>query len=191
MLLSDLVSEASAASTGTVPRMVWRGGAPWIEGRRLVGVDSRTGPPVSRQDDRFLYVQVAEELRRRIVTGASLPGDTLGGVQELGEEFRVGRDPVRRALGVLLSEGLIDLGRGQTARVRVPRERQTIAIGPDDEVIVRMPTLEERWDDDLAEGVPVVVVNGRRLPADRITLTARSDGAESAVVEPAAAEPAG
>jgi hypothetical protein len=51
----------------------------------------------------------------------------------------------------------------------------------------RMPTPEERAAEGIDQGVPVFVVDGRVLPADRITLVVRHSAAAhrpSASVEP-------
>lgn len=53
------------------------------------------------------YRQVAEILRRRIVSGKYLPDTRIPTESELVKEFEVARSTARRAVGVLREEGLI------------------------------------------------------------------------------------
>jgi DNA-binding FadR family transcriptional regulator len=55
---------------------------------------------------------VAEELRRRIVTGELQPGDQLPTEGQLVEQFQVAQTSVREALRILESEGLVSVRRG-------------------------------------------------------------------------------
>ncbi len=52
--------------------------------------------------------QLAAELARRILRGALAPGSRLG-EQQLADEFKVSRGPVREAMRVLEREGLVTL----------------------------------------------------------------------------------
>lgn len=60
--------------------------------------------------------QLAAELARRILRGALEPGQRLG-EQELADEFKVSRGPVREALRVLEREGLVTLNPRRGAMV--------------------------------------------------------------------------
>jgi GntR family transcriptional repressor for pyruvate dehydrogenase complex len=55
---------------------------------------------------------VADVLRRRIVSGQLQDGDALPRQEDLLTEFRVSRPPLREALRILESEGLITVRRG-------------------------------------------------------------------------------
>jgi GntR family transcriptional regulator, transcriptional repressor for pyruvate dehydrogenase complex len=56
--------------------------------------------------------QIADELRRLIVTGKLSEGDSLGREPELVERFGVSRPSLREALRILEAEGLISVMRG-------------------------------------------------------------------------------
>ncbi len=68
---------------------------------------------------------VADELRRRIVTGALGPEDQLPSERHLVEQFHVARTSVREALRILESEGLVTVRRGPSGggQVRDPDPR--------------------------------------------------------------------
>jgi DNA-binding GntR family transcriptional regulator len=60
---------------------------------------------------------VAAELRSRLLAGQYAGGQELRDT-ELSEEFRVARPTVRAAVQTLVSDGLLERGRGRSARVR-------------------------------------------------------------------------
>ena len=64
-------------------------------------------PPV-RLAERALYEQVAEQLRSRILAHALAPGSWID-EQSLALEFGISRTPLREALKVLASEGLVTM----------------------------------------------------------------------------------
>jgi DNA-binding GntR family transcriptional regulator len=81
-------------------------------------------PDVSRRiERRALYEQLADQLREMILSGDLAPGERLQEI-ELSERFGVSRTPLREALKVLSSEGLIKLAtnRGATVTELEPRE---------------------------------------------------------------------
>ncbi len=61
-----------------------------------------------------VYLQIAEQLRQNIRDGLYRPGDRIPTEAQLSERFGVNRHTLRRALGLLQSEGLLraDQGRG-------------------------------------------------------------------------------
>jgi DNA-binding FadR family transcriptional regulator len=69
--------------------------------------------------------QIADELRRLILSGALSEGDSLGHEPELVERFGVSRPSLREALRILEAEGLISVVRGVLGGVVVhePDER--------------------------------------------------------------------
>ncbi|MEO3745285.1 GntR family transcriptional regulator [Plantactinospora sp. B5E13] len=75
--------------------------------------------------DRPRYRQVADELRRRIMSGAIPPGSILPSESALIEEFGVARGTVREAIALLRTEGLAvtEMGRGTYARPVLPVRR--------------------------------------------------------------------
>ncbi len=65
-----------------------------------------------------LYRKLADDLREQIVSGDFPPGSELPSEAQLGRQFNVGRDTVRRAYDVLTHEGLIETSQGRGRRVR-------------------------------------------------------------------------
>ncbi|WP_437017894.1 GntR family transcriptional regulator [Streptomyces sp. enrichment culture] len=64
------------------------------------------------------YLRIAADLRRRIATGEYGPGDRIPTIPELRAEYGVSEAPVRNALRVLASEGLIESRARAGTRVR-------------------------------------------------------------------------
>jgi DNA-binding GntR family transcriptional regulator len=58
------------------------------------------------------YVQVLEDLRRRIHAGEWGPGDRLPSELDLVAEYEVSRTTVRKAADLLAAEGLIEIRQG-------------------------------------------------------------------------------
>ena len=71
--------------------------------------------------------QIADELRRQIVSGKLSEGDSLGSEPELIARFGVSRPSIREALRILEAEGLISVVRGMLGGVVVhePDQRMT------------------------------------------------------------------
>jgi DNA-binding GntR family transcriptional regulator len=69
-----------------------------------------------------VYAQIADVLRARIVDGELAPNSLMPSESALCEEFAVARATVRRALGVLEGEVLIEplLGKGRVVRGDAP-----------------------------------------------------------------------
>jgi GntR family transcriptional regulator len=64
------------------------------------------------------FAQIADILRDRIRRGVHAPGSPLPGEPELSREFGVSRVTINRAVGLLRSEGLVQVRRGKGAFVR-------------------------------------------------------------------------
>lgn len=77
---------------------------------------------LDRRGDRPLYLQLADVLRDQIVGGLIAPGSRLASEHSLMETYDASRDTVRKAIGVLKAEGLLDAerGRGVFVRSRAP-----------------------------------------------------------------------
>jgi DNA-binding FadR family transcriptional regulator len=125
------------------------------------------GPPV--------YLQLAEILRTRIVTGKIAAGQALPSERTLQQEHALGRHTVRKAMAVLRAEGLVTFvrGTGMVARERAERQRLVPPAGA--AVLTRMPSSEERDEFDLDDGVPVFAVrtpegSEQVFPGDRWVL---------------------
>lgn len=63
-----------------------------------------------------LHEQVAEEVRRMIITGTLAPGEKIR-ISELAEELDVSMTPMREALKILAKESLVELMANRGARV--------------------------------------------------------------------------
>ena len=59
------------------------------------------------QNSRTIWMQLSEQLGRRIVTGAYPPGSRFPTVRDLAAEAGVNPNTMQRALGQLESEGLV------------------------------------------------------------------------------------
>lgn len=119
-----------------------------------------------------VYAQLADLLRRDIMSGRLQPGQAIPSEVTLRQEYGLGRHTVRRAVGVLRAEGLVVVLKGHGVVVREPAELQDLVPAAGSSVTARMPTAEERADHDIPEGVPVFSVitpdgAGRIYPADR------------------------
>lgn len=67
------------------------------------------------------YRLIADELRRRILSGELAPGDKVPGENALVTQYSVAAETARKALGVLAAEGLTEARRGSATRVRAFR----------------------------------------------------------------------
>jgi GntR family transcriptional regulator len=127
---------------------------------------------INWRPDRAVYWQLAELLAARIDAGEWVPGQLLPSEATLAWEYDLGRDTVRDALGALRAEGRIVTTKGLGTFVRDEYELEVVSVTPASRVRARMPTMEERAEMGLPEGVPLlVVVDGRGrervYPADR------------------------
>lgn len=65
-----------------------------------------------------IYEEVAEAIHGMIRSGQLKPGDKLDSVQQLAENFQVGRSAIREALSALRAMGLIEIRQGEGTYVR-------------------------------------------------------------------------
>jgi GntR family transcriptional regulator, transcriptional repressor for pyruvate dehydrogenase complex len=65
-----------------------------------------------------IYEEVAEALHELIRTGQLKPGDRLDSVQQLAENFQVGRSAIREALSALKAMGLVEMKQGEGTFVK-------------------------------------------------------------------------
>lgn len=72
------------------------------------------------------YLVVAEAMRARIAEGTWVPGDRLPSRGELGKEFGVGENVIRRAQELLIATGLLEGRAGSGTYVRPPIERRAL-----------------------------------------------------------------
>jgi GntR family transcriptional regulator len=68
---------------------------------------------INPTDPRPIYVQITDEIRRAIVVGTLLTGDSLPSVRALAGELRVNPNTVRQAYRELERDGVVYVRRGQ------------------------------------------------------------------------------
>lgn len=108
-----------------------------------------------------LYLQLAAELRRAIAGGAYPPGGTVPSEASLAAEHGIAVHTVRRALGLLRTEGLVEVRAGLGTRVAIPDDESdlpTRAIVRGSRFTVRAATAQEQQDHDIPPGGRVLVV---------------------------------
>src|SRR4051812_5563439 len=66
----------------------------------------------------LLYLKVVDDLRRQIIDGTLAPGERLPSRARLAEQHHVSENVVRRAVDILMSEGLIETRTGARPTVR-------------------------------------------------------------------------
>lgn len=77
-------------------------------------VRTRASSPVGVYGDRVnLYVQLARTFRDRIALGTWKPGRQIPTILQLCAEFKVSRPPVRQAIAILVSDGLLESTQGR------------------------------------------------------------------------------
>ncbi|MEV0602296.1 GntR family transcriptional regulator [Streptomyces sp. NPDC050315] len=69
------------------------------------------------------YLTVADRLRQRIASGEWSPGDRLPSRSQIGSEYQVGENVVRRAQELLIAQGLLEGRAGSGTYVAEPRDR--------------------------------------------------------------------
>jgi GntR family transcriptional regulator, transcriptional repressor for pyruvate dehydrogenase complex len=65
-----------------------------------------------------IYEEVADTIHEMIRNGQLLPGDRLDSVQQLAENFKVGRSAIREALSALKAMGLVEMKQGEGTFIR-------------------------------------------------------------------------
>ncbi|MBW8348241.1 FadR family transcriptional regulator [Bacillus sp. IITD106] len=65
-----------------------------------------------------LYEQVAEAIHEMIRSGQLKPGDKLDSVEQLAENFQVGRSAIREALSALRAMGLLEMKQGEGTYIK-------------------------------------------------------------------------
>lgn len=113
---------------------------------------------IDRELDRPLHKQLADLLRDQIHSGELPPGTLLPSETYLGQTHDLSRTAVRRAVEVLLHEGLVSKSKGRRTSVREQVERRLVVLGAGDEVDVRMPAEAERRQLGMPIGEPIIAV---------------------------------
>lgn len=68
---------------------------------------------ISANDDRPLYLQIVDEVRRAIVLGVVKPDELLPSVRELAADLRINPNTVQQAYRELERDGVVYVRRGQ------------------------------------------------------------------------------
>ncbi|MFB4282099.1 GntR family transcriptional regulator [Nonomuraea sp. MTCD27] len=74
---------------------------------------------LNREGDTYLYLQISEVIRARIMAELS-PGDLVISEAGIQREFKVARTTARRAIRVLRNQGLVHTRQGEGTFVNVP-----------------------------------------------------------------------
>ncbi|MFI6534787.1 GntR family transcriptional regulator [Nonomuraea sp. NPDC050547] len=101
-----------------------------------------------------VYPQIAARLRTRISTGVYPVDSLLPSEAELGREFRVARNTVRRGLAILEREGLI---------VTVPSKGRVVTGGRDESMSYRYEVIAGDLRDAIKRGELAEVPSERTL----------------------------
>mgnify|MGYP001561617232 FL=1 len=122
------------------------------------------------------YKELAALIRRQIRDGDLRPGQRLPSEVALRQTYDLSRWTVRQAMASLRADGLVDYVRGWGMVVREPVPMDDLHVEPGWTVTTRMPTVEERQEHDIPDGVPVFVVlypsgAGDIYPGDRYRLS--------------------
>jgi|SRR5215471_6348797 len=65
-----------------------------------------------------VYLQVVDQVKVAVASGALRAGDTLPGIRPLAESLRVNRNTIAKAYGELESQGVIQIAPGKGCLVR-------------------------------------------------------------------------
>ena len=87
---------------------------------------------ISQTDDRPIYLQIMDEIRRAIVLGTLKPDEPLPSVRQLSAELRVNPNTVQQAYRELERESVVYVKRGQGTFVAealsTAEDRQKLAL---------------------------------------------------------------
>lgn len=81
---------------------------------------------MSRENPIALYLQIAEVLKKEIISGEKKPGKSIGSQRELEERFKVSKITVRKAIEVLENEDLVITSHGKGTYVKQEKVEQTL-----------------------------------------------------------------
>ena len=133
--------------------------------------------PLDATDDRPLYVQIMDEIRRALVRGALQPEDPLPSVRELAADLVVNPRTVSQAYQELEREGVVYVRRGQGTFVSPDarpdrQERRALAVG-----VARRALLDAQRNglgvDELLQIIREVAAESEGAPSPKAaTLTA-------------------
>jgi DNA-binding GntR family transcriptional regulator len=128
-------------------------------------------PEIDHLADRPAYRQLADILRAQISDGTYPPGAQMPSAKDLGAAYGLGLDAVRRAIGVLRSEGLVSTVPRTGTVVNEPASHQVITMAAPAKISARMPSEPERRSLGLPEGIPLLIADGKNYRADRFIIS--------------------
>ena len=80
---------------------------------------------ISESKGKFVYIKLENDLRTNILNGKFVPEFPLPGEVELAAKYNISRPSARKALQVLVKEGLLTRRRGEGTFVVPPEQRKT------------------------------------------------------------------
>src|SRR5919201_2291520 len=92
------------------------------------------------------YKRLAALLRARINSGELAVGQRLPSEKDLQDEYGMARETIRKAVGLLRSEGLVEVREGHGTYVRQRGEQKLVKLSKGEKASARMPTPVERAD---------------------------------------------
>jgi DNA-binding GntR family transcriptional regulator len=130
---------------------------------------------IDPNSDRAAFRQLADILRERILSGELAPGAALPSENTLTQEYGLARNTVRQAIAILRSEGRVVVRPPHGTFVREAVTVETVTLNNGDTATARAASEQERRSLDIADGVPVVVVERstgetETHPGDRVRL---------------------
>jgi GntR family transcriptional regulator len=131
----------------------------------LLQVDYKSGKPV--------YLQVVDQIRYAIASGALKRDEILPSIRPLAEELRINRNTVAKAYAELESQGVIETRPGKGCFVRHVEsplkkvERERVLIGVIDEAVVTAHHMQIAPRDFLALVKERLEVFARKVEASR------------------------
>lgn len=91
-----------------------------------------------------LYLQLARQIRDRIISGDLPVGEPIPSARTVLAEFGIGRNTYSHAVRELKRQGLVAVRPGQGVYVITRPELRAVGLRPGDRVSARMPDDEER-----------------------------------------------
>lgn len=96
---------------------------------------------IDHSDERAIYVQIMDEIKRAMVLGTLEPDDPLPSVRRLASDLKVNSNTVKQAYRELEREGRVYAERGlgtfasHTSRIRPDQDRMDLAIAVADRAV--------------------------------------------------------
>lgn len=123
-----------------------------LEERSAAGID-RAGDAALPVEGRQSFSQLYERLRHAVLSGELVPGSIVSQVQ-LARRYNVSRAPLREALRMLQTEGLVEAQAGRRNRIAVvsaPDLEQLYALRITVEALAIRLTVKQMTEDDISE----------------------------------------